>query len=186
MKRWVDKGIIFVKDLQTADKKFYSVYPISRKVSPEDTFHPLFWINKRYTNVLEIRNKTNENSIYPNSRQSQEKKKEMKISTKTVYSFLLKDIAISPPAENKILRPGLTQENIHQIYELRFKLKNGISITMFHYKVIYNILSTKVSLRTRCLPSVFCRKTFFGSYVSTLSFDNRFLEPFSKLVEYKS
>ena len=74
------------------------------------------------------------------------------ISTKTVYSALLKNVFFYPPtAEGKILRYGFTQENIHRVYELPFKIKNYIKITMFQYKIIHNILATNVTrLRYSC------------------------------------
>ena len=51
-----------------------------------------------------------------------------------------------PTAENKILRHGFSHETIHKVYELPFQIKNDIKITMFQYKIIHNILITKVSL----------------------------------------
>ena len=59
---------------------------------------------------------------------------------------MLKNVFIPPTAESKILRYGFTRENLNRIYELPFLIKNDIKITMFQYKVIHNILPTKVSL----------------------------------------
>jgi len=69
-----------------------------------------------------------------------------KISTKSVYSIMLKKVFLSPTAESKIIRYGFTQDNIHRVYELPFQIKNDIKTTMFQYKIIHNILPTKVSL----------------------------------------
>ena len=49
-------------------------------------------------------------------------------------------------AENKILGYGFTQEIINRVYELPFKIKNDITITMLQYKTIHKILTTNVSL----------------------------------------
>ena len=67
------------------------------------------------------------------------------ISTKNVYSVMLKNVFLPPTAESKILRHGFTRENINRVYELPFQIKNDIKISMFQYKVIHNILPTKVS-----------------------------------------
>ena len=69
-----------------------------------------------------------------------------KISTKSVYSVMLKKVFLPPTAESKIMRYGFTRDNIHRVYELPFQIKNDIKTTMFQYKIIHNILPTKVSL----------------------------------------
>ena len=51
------------------------------------------------------------------------------ISTKTVYSALLKNVFLPPTVESKILRYGFTYENIHKVSELPFKINNDIKIT---------------------------------------------------------
>ena len=63
-----------------------------------------------------------------------------------MYRTLLKEIFSPPTTENKILRHGFSHETIHNVYELPFQIKNDITITMFQYKIIHNILATKVSL----------------------------------------
>ena len=68
------------------------------------------------------------------------------ISTKTVYSALLKNVFLPPTTESKILRYSFNQENIYRVYELPLKIKNDIKIAMFQYKIIHNILATNVSL----------------------------------------
>ena len=50
------------------------------------------------------------------------------------------------PWKAKSLRYSFSQENIHKVYDLPFKIKNDIKITMFQYKIIHNILATNVSL----------------------------------------
>ena len=59
---------------------------------------------------------------------------------------MLKNVFLPPTAESKIIRYGFTQGNIHNVYKLPFQIKNDIKITMFQYKIIHNILPTKVSL----------------------------------------
>ena len=60
----------------------------------------------------------------------QKQKSANTISTKTVYSALLKNVFLPPAVESKILRYGFTDENIHKIYGLPFKINNDIKITM--------------------------------------------------------
>ena len=59
---------------------------------------------------------------------------------------MLNEIFVPPTAENKILKHGFSHETIHKVYELPFPIKTDIKITMFQYKIIHNILTTKVSL----------------------------------------
>ena len=142
-KRWFDKRIIYVKDLLKADNNFIPFTQFCEKFRLKIPFTLYFGL----INAIPAswKSEIKHNSVFPISRQTQGYK-EMKISTKTVYSILLKDIFITPTAESKILRHGFTQENIHRVYEFPFKFKNDISITMFQFKVIHNILPTKVSL----------------------------------------
>ena len=59
---------------------------------------------------------------------------------------MLKNVFLPPTAESKILRHGSTRENIQRVNELPFQIKNDIKLTMLQYKIIHNILPTKVSL----------------------------------------
>jgi len=59
---------------------------------------------------------------------------------------MLKNVFLPPTAESKILRHGVTRENINRVYELPFQIKNDVNISMFQYNFIHNILPTKVSL----------------------------------------
>ena len=74
------------------------------------------------------------------------KKKKKIISTKYVYHLLLKNSFVPPTAEAKILRHGFTPEIVQKVYELPFQIKHDIIITMFQYRIIHNILTTKMSL----------------------------------------
>ena len=72
--------------------------------------------------------------------------KEETISTKYVYNLLLKNFFVPPTAETKILKHGFTPETVQQVCKLPFQINYDIKITMFQYKIIHNILVTKVSL----------------------------------------
>ena len=51
-------------------------------------------------------------------------------------SALLKKCLFTPYAESKILRYGFTQENIHRVYELPFKIKNDIKRKCFNTRLL--------------------------------------------------
>lgn len=68
------------------------------------------------------------------------------IFTESVYSIVLKSVFLPPTAESKINRHGFTQDNIHRVYELPFRIESDIKTTIFQYKIIVNIFSTKDSL----------------------------------------
>ena len=51
-----------------------------------------------------------------------------------------------PTAQSKILKHVFTRETVQKVYELPFLIKCDIRITMFQYKIIHNILATKMSL----------------------------------------
>ena len=111
-----------------------------------------------------------------------EKTKEI-ISTKNVYSILLKEIFVPPTAENKILRYGFSHETIHKVYELPFQIKNDIAITMFQYKIIHNILATKVSLcRAKICDNNVCPQCL----TDTHSLDHMFLHCPSAIAFWKT
>ena len=56
------------------------------------------------------------------------------------------------------MRFGFTRDNIHRVYDLPFQIKNDIKTTMFQYKIIHNILPTKVSLfRAKICDDDICR-----------------------------
>ena len=63
-----------------------------------------------------------------------------------MYNLLLKNSFVPPTAEAKILRHGFTPEIVQKVYELPFQIKHDIKITMFQYKIIHNILATKMFL----------------------------------------
>lgn len=54
---------------------------------------------------------------------------------------MLKKVFLPPAAGSKSIRYGFTQDNIHRVYELPFKIKGDIAT--FQYKIIYNILPTR-------------------------------------------
>ena len=139
-KNWFKKNIVHIEDLLHNDGNFLSFDQFSTKFYLETPFTFYFGlINSIPTNwKLAIKRnprQMSKNEIYTDI-----------ISTKNVYSAMLKNVFIPPTAESKILRYGFFLENVNRVYELPFLTKNDIKIVMFQYKVIHNILPTKVSL----------------------------------------
>ena len=142
-KCWFENNITRVKDLLDNNGNFLSFSQFSEQYQMKTPFTLYFGLissipTKWKSNIVKNFPSQTSNDINKDSANT--------ISTKTVYSALLKNVFFPPTAESKILRYGFTQENIHKVYELPFKIKNDIKIAMFQYKIIHNILATNVSL----------------------------------------
>lgn len=57
-----------------------------------------------------------------------------------LYSVILKNVSLPSTAESKIVRHCFTQDNIHRVYELPFRIKSSIKTKMFHYEIIHKKL----------------------------------------------
>ena len=139
-KSWFEKNIIRVRDLLQKDGKFLSFKNFCNKYKLKIPFTLYFGLINTIPTSWKVAAKKSP------PRFSESKETEENFSTKNVYKILLKEIFVPPTAENKILRHGFSHETIHQVYDLPFQIKNDIKITMFQYKIIHNILATKVSL----------------------------------------
>jgi len=79
------------------------------------------------------------------------------LRTSSIYSTLLNTIFVPPTAETKILCHGLTENTIQKVYLMPFAITNEVKIIMFQYKVIHNVLPTRVTLyRDGILESPIC------------------------------
>ena len=139
-KSWLEKNILRVEDLLDNNGNFLSFNLFSKKFHVKTPFTLYFGL----INSLPSSWKLAINGTSPHVVENE--KNETKISTKGVYSVMLKKVFKSPTAESKIIRYGFTKDNIHKVYELPFQIKSDIKITMVQYKIIHNILPTKVSL----------------------------------------
>ena len=133
-KGWFDQNIIRIQDLRQEDGKFLSFKKLK---TPFTLYFGL--INAISTSWRLVSQNT------PRRCPESEKKEEI-ISTKYVYNLLLKKVFVLPTAETKILKHGFTPETVQNVYELPFQIKSDIKITIFQYKIIHNILETKMSL----------------------------------------
>ena len=144
---WFENNITCVEDLLDNNGIFLSFNQFSEQYQLKTPFTRYFGIISSIPTQWKAEIVKLQTSLQSSNDQS--KNSANTISTKTVYSVLLKkkkNLFLPSTAESKILRYGFTQENIHKVYELPFKIKNDIKITMFQYKIIHNILATNVSL----------------------------------------
>ena len=89
----------------------------------------------------------------------------------------------APTAESKILKHGFTPETVQKVYELPFLIKCDIKITMFQYKIIHNILATKISLyRAKMSDNDVCPQCL----AETHSLDHMFLHCSSVIAFWKT
>ena len=139
-KSWLEKNILRVEDLLDNNGNFLPFNLFSEKFHLETPFTLYFGLINSVPSSWKLAIKRTPPHVVENENN------ETKISTKCVYSVMLKKVFKSPTAESKVIRYGFTQDNIHKVYELPFQIKSDIKITMFQYKIIHNILPTKVSL----------------------------------------
>ena len=154
-KCWFENNITRVEDLLDNNGNFLSFNQFSEQYQLKTPFTLYFGLISSIP--TQWKSEIVKQKIYSQASNDKNKNSANTISTKTVYSALLKNVFSAPTAESKILRYGFTQENIHRVYELPFKIKNDIKITMFQYKIIHNILATNVSLfRAKILDYDIC------------------------------
>ena len=110
-KNWFEKNIMRIEDLLHNDGKFLSVNQFSEKIHLETPF--TFYLG--LINALPTNWKL---AIKTTPRQTSENENNINIiSTKNVYSVMLKNVFLPPTAESKILRHGFTRENANRVYE---------------------------------------------------------------------
>jgi len=98
-------------------------------------------------------------------------------------NLLLKKAFVPPTAESKILKHGFTPETVQKVYKLPFLIKCDIKKTMFQYKIIYNILTTKMSLyRAKMSDNDVCPQCL----AETHSLDHMFLHCSSVIAFWKT
>ena len=79
------------------------------------------------------------------------------LTTRSIYSALMKTVFVPPTAENRIFCRGFTSSSIQNVYLLPFTITNGVKTIMFQYKVIHNLLPTRATrFRDGLLDSATC------------------------------
>ena len=130
-KSWFENNITRVEDLIDNNGNFLSFNQFSEQYQLKIPFILCFGLLSSIPTQWKseiVKQKTSLQTSNDKSRNSANT-----ISTITVYSALLKNVFLTPVSESNMLRYGFTQESIHKVYELPFKIKNDIKITMlFH------------------------------------------------------
>ena len=119
-KCWFENNITRVKDLLDNNGNFLSFNQFSEQYQLKTPFTVYFGLISSIP--TQWKSEIVKQKIYSQTLNDKNKNSPNTISTKTVYSALLKDVFSAPTAESKILRYGFTQENIHRVYELPFKM----------------------------------------------------------------
>ena len=119
---WFENNITRVEDLLDNNGNFLSFNQFSEQYHLKTPFTSYFGIISSILTQWKSEIVKLQTSLQSSNDQS--KNSVNTISTKNVYSVLLKNVFLPPTAESKILRYGFTQENIHKVYELPFKMKN--------------------------------------------------------------
>ena len=141
---WFKQEIIQVKDLLNENRDFLSLADFKQKFKVNTPFTmyygliraiPISW-------KMLIRN----SSRSTQSSASETTSPTTTISTRGAYNAILAKRFDTPTNENKILNYGFTKENIHNIYLLPFRVTTEAKLIAFQFKIIHNILPTRVSL----------------------------------------
>ena len=163
-----------IKDLLQNDGSFLSFKQFSEKFHLETPFTLYFGLINSIPNDWKVKIKRTPRETAENGNH-----KTKIISTKNVYSAMLKKVFLPPTAESKILRYGVNRANLNKVYELPFQIKNDIKISMFQYKLTHNVLPTKVSLlKTKISDSDLCPQCLAHRH----SLDHMFLHCSSTLL----
>ena len=122
-KNWFEKNILRIKDLLQNDGSFLSFKQFSEKFHLETPFTLYFGLINSIPNDWKVK-------IKRTPRETAEKgnHKTNIISTKNVYSAMLKKVFLPPTAESKILRYGVNRANLNKVYELPFLFNTTISM----------------------------------------------------------
>ena len=120
-KNWFEKNILRIKNLLQNDGSFLSFEQFSEKFHLETPFTLYFGL---------INSIPNDWKVTPRETVENGNHKTNIISTKNVYSAMLKHVFSPPTAESKILRYGFNRANLNKVYELPFQIKNDIDINV--------------------------------------------------------
>ena len=140
-KHWFDAGISKIDDLFNGQNGFFNWQEFRAKFNLNVPFTqyyglinaiPVKWRTK-LGNPAPVQATENNTSPYP-------------LTTRSIYSALLKTVFVPPTAENRILCHGFTSSSVQNVYLLPFIITNEVKAIMFQYKVIHNVLPTRATL----------------------------------------
>jgi len=139
-KSWLEKkNILRVEDLLDNNSNFFPFNLFSEKFHLETPFTLYFGLIDSVLAPWKLAMKRTPSHVVENENRT------TKISTKSVYSIMLKKSSYPQPPRAKLLHMVLLKI-IFRVYKLPFQIKSDIKATMFQYKIIHDVLPTKVSL----------------------------------------
>ena len=113
-KSWLEKNILRVDDLLDNSENFLPFNLFSEKFHLETPFTLYFGLINSVPAHWKLAIERTPSHVAENEHNT------TKISTKSLYSIMLRNIFLSLTAERKIIRYGFTQDNIPRMYELPF------------------------------------------------------------------
>ena len=142
-KSWLEKNILRIEDLLDNDGNFLPFNLFSEKFHLQTPFTLYFGLINSVPTPWKLAIKRTPQHAAENNENS------TTISTKSVYSNMLKKIFLPPTAESKIIRYGFTQESIYKVYELPFQVQ------MHFYKALYTSNNHEFPITNNDLPQIF-------------------------------
>ena len=140
-KHWFDAGISKIDDLLNGQNGFLNWQEFRSKFNLNVPFTQYYGL----INAIPVKWKTNlenpvpaqavENTVSPDP-----------LTTRSIYSALIKTVFVPPTAKNGILSHGFTSSSIQNVYLLPFTITNEVKTITFQYKVIHNVLPTRATL----------------------------------------
>ena len=137
---WYHAGITKISDLLNSNSDFLKLHEFALKFKLNVPFTKYYGL----VNAIPKEWKANFKNPAPSVEHNNTPVNTLK--TSSIYTALLKTIFISPTAESKILRHGFTKNTVQKVYRIPFAVTNEVKIIMFQYKVIHNVLPTRVTL----------------------------------------
>jgi len=135
---WYDGGITKISDILNQNQDFLKWHELAIKFNLKVPFTIYYGL----VNVIPKNWKACLKNAIPNVTQDTTVNT---LRASSVYPSLLNTNFVPPTAETKILRHGFTENTIQKVYLMTFAITNEAKI-MFQYKVIYNVLPTRVTL----------------------------------------
>ena len=151
-KHWFDAGISKIDDLLNGQNGFLNWQEFRSKFNLNVPFTQYYGL----INAIPVKWKTNlENPVRAQAVENTASPDPL--TTRSIYSSLIKTVFVPPTAENRILSHGFTSSSIQNVYLLPFIITNEVKTIMFQYKVIHNVLPTRATrFRDGLLDSATC------------------------------
>ena len=138
---WIGKNIGYVKDLLNDNGHWLSHNEFQNKYNLQIPFTKLFGIiNAIPSDWKNAIKKSPPDTVIEISHAP------IGVSTRSVYTALLKHSFREPTAKTTILNNGISHENLQKVFELPFNVTKDTKLTEFQLKIIHNILPTRSSL----------------------------------------